>query len=118
MNNYLKYTLYVLPLVLFVSMILHDVFFNKKKELLIDDFIDIEVVRARKYKNIIILKDTIAIFQKTKRVFPKKSKHFYKNYYQFIESVETPYHLFKDSGSNIMVIIKNKDSLFYKLHPL
>ena len=93
-------------------------FFNKKKELIIADFVDIEVIKVRKYKNIIILKDTIAIFQNTKRVFPKKSKHYYKNYYQSIKLVKAPYHLFKERRSDTIVIIKNKDSLFYKLHLL
>jgi hypothetical protein len=118
MNRNLKYILYFLPFLVFFTIVINDRLFNRKKSLIIDDFLDIEVVNIRKYKNIIVLKDTISIFKNTERVFPKNSKQYYKNYYKFIKSVKPPFHLHKKKGSDTLLVIKNKDSFFYKLQPL
>lgn len=115
MKNKLILISIIILFVIFFIMVFKDTFFNKKKELSLDNYVNLDITSVKKHKTALILNDTIAIRRKSYRVFPKNHKHFYQNYYKFIESINKPYHLFKDRGSDTLMITKSKDTFFYKL---
>jgi hypothetical protein len=98
-------------------MIFYNRFYNKNIELLINHSIDVDVKSIIGYKSALILNDTIAIFKECPRLFTINQKHYYKDYYRYIESLKEPYHLSKKENSDTIVIVKSKDTLFYKLTP-
>lgn len=109
--------LIMLPIVVFTLMVTIDRFFNKKNELLVEDPMSLKIDSNRKYKNALILNDTIAIFRKSYRVFPKTKKHYSINYFKYIESLEVPYYLYKERNNDTLKVILKKDTLYYKLVP-
>lgn len=113
-----KPILIMLPIIIFILMVIKYRFFNKKNELLVKDSISLEIGNVRKYKNALILNDTIVIFRKSYRVFPNTKKHYSINYYKYIESIEEPYYLSKEQDNDTLTIIIKKDTLYYKLTPL
>lgn len=113
-----KPVLIMVPLVIFILMVIKYRFFNKKNELLIEDSMSLKIDTSRKYKNVLILNDTITIFRKSYRVFPKTKKHYSISYYKYIESLEAPYHLSKEQNNDTLKVIMKKDTLYYKLVPL
>ncbi|GAA4964881.1 hypothetical protein [Algibacter aquimarinus] len=113
-----KKTLLILMLLIigiFISMVIKYHYYNKNIELLKEDQIDLDISKIKKYKNVLILNDSISIFKRTYRVYPKKHEHFYLNYYKYIESIDDPFHLSKKADNDTLIIIKNSDTLFYKL---
>ena len=96
-------------------MILRDRLFNEKIVLSKKEYVDLVITKIGKQKNALVLNDTFVIFKKSHRVFPSDHKHYYKNYYRYIELVNEPYHLYKEIGNDTLTVIKKKDTLFYKL---
>ncbi|WP_304143307.1 hypothetical protein [Mesoflavibacter zeaxanthinifaciens] len=74
--------------------------------------IDIEITTLKNNRGVLILNDTVAIFENTPRVNIDHSK---TNLYSKFGQLHKPFRLVKKNNKNTFIVIKDSDTLEYKI---
>lgn len=84
----------------------------RDKTLKYESDIKLEVTSAYNYKGVITYNDSIAVTNNCPQIFKNDYKN---NYYGIIENLSVPFQLIKRKNSDTIKIVKNYDSLYFKL---
>ncbi len=108
--------LIILLMVTFVTSIILSSKFNSKKELSFSESLNTYVTLRNKnnYKGIVIINDTLAIYGNTPRINIDSSLYIvrYKNF----GSLDAPYKIMKKHNNDTIIVIKDYETLYYKLN--
>lgn len=86
-------------------------FIIESKALVKEIAIDLEVIKVERYKGFITLNDSIVLSANLLRINPDK----YVNRYERIGMINSKYHLSKSANSDTLVVLKDYETLIYKL---
>ncbi|MEM5565208.1 hypothetical protein WNY78_08835 [Psychroserpens sp. AS72] len=85
---------------------------SEDKSLKIESEIKLDITRIYRHKGVILLNDSIVLTQNCPRIDIKNKDYVI---YKQIEDINKPYKLIKKANNDTILIIKDSDSLLYKL---
>lgn len=97
---------------LFLLVVAYSRFNSVDKTLKFSHEVNLEVIKIKRYRGVMLLNDSIAVFENSPRINIDTSEF---NYYKRFKDLTKPFRLIKAKDNNSILVIKDSDSLYYKL---
>lgn len=103
--------------IMFIFLVIHSMKSNKNRLLRKYDFIELKIDKINKYKGVVLMNDSIAVFGNTPRIVKDSFFNGDKLHvrYEFFENLRAPFTLVKKKNNDTIIVVKEYETLYYKL---
>lgn len=98
--------------ILSLAIILTSCWRSEDKMLKTESEVKLKITHDYAYKGVIAYNDSIVVSSNCPQIYKDYNK---TNYYGTIKNLSVPFELIKKRGSDTLIIVKNYDSLYFKI---